>query len=368
MSRVVLAAFDPVPAPKGASAHILANHRALSSAHEVSLVTLGAAPLPGLRHIAIAPGDGTWLKRAIAFSDRCRAIFGKHAPDIVHARSPFEGLATPDAATKIAEVNALYSVEMPYHYPGLSSAFRSAMRALEITWLERAEAIVTPSAVTAAYLADLGFAGAVVVPNAPSVDLPPAAPRPLNKPRPAGAVPLRLVYVGTLAAWQGISEVIEVLPRLVHLDPQLTIYTATRKRRWVDRLAAKRGVADRVRFADSLPPSALGAALAEHDLGLAPLVPTERNLVQGCMPIKVLDYMRAGIAVVAPDLPVVRELVGPDAPLYRPWSRQRLVEGIEQLATIDRSALVTAGAARVEARFSHEVQRRALLEVYDALA
>jgi glycosyltransferase involved in cell wall biosynthesis len=362
--NVVLAAFDPVPAAKGASAHVLANVRALQRDHEVSLVTLGDAPAPGLRHRVVRPEGANWLRRATDFHRRCKPILAGF--DVVHARSPFEGLAAAEGSLRVAEVNALYSVELPYHYPALTDhpGFRGPMRALEVTWLERADVIVTPSAVTAAYLDDLGFPDARVVPNAPSV------PRPaqIAAPRPPGAGPLRLVYVGTLTAWQGLATAIEVLPRLLDLDPVLTVYTASSRRKWVEKLAAKRGVGDRVHLRDALPPTALGAALGEHDLALAPLTPSERNLVQGCMPIKVLDYLRAGVAVVAPELPVVRAMVGPGAPLYRPWSRQSLVDTIRDLATSDRAALVQAGRERVEAVFSERAQAEALRAVYRELA
>ncbi|MGX2953608.1 glycosyltransferase [Shewanella sp. JL219SE-S6] len=42
---------------------------------------------------------------------------------------------------------------------------------------------------------------------------------------------------------------------------------------------------------------------------MAPLTPCRRNMLQGCCPLKVLESMACGTAVIASDLPVIRELV-----------------------------------------------------------
>lgn len=42
---------------------------------------------------------------------------------------------------------------------------------------------------------------------------------------------------------------------------------------------------------------------------MAPLSNNERNQIQGCNPIKILNSTAAGKAIVAPDLPVVREIL-----------------------------------------------------------
>ena len=94
--NLVLAAFDPVPAAKGASAHIRRNLEILGRDHDVSLVTVGErGPLPGVRHLVVQPEGRNWLQRASSFHRRCHAIFLRHGFDMVHSRSPFEGLAGP---------------------------------------------------------------------------------------------------------------------------------------------------------------------------------------------------------------------------------------------------------------------------------
>lgn len=358
--RVCLASFDPVPAPKGASAHILRNHAILQDAgHQVSLLTLGDRPLQGLRHRPIDARGDTWLHRARDFGQRIRPILEANAFDVAHVRSPFEGLSVPRETRLVYEVNAVYSIELPCRYPALASheGFRTRMRAAELLLLERADAVVTPSLVTARYLEDLGVRDVVHVPNCPSI---PSQPRTYTSGEPA-----HLVYIGTFSPWQGLHQGLRCLARLTHLDWRLTILSHARDR-WLRKLVRKLDLDHRVTLRPALPPRELGAFLHTCDIGLAPLTPGERNLVQGCMPVKLLDYARAGLAVAAPDLQVVTDVLAPANPLYRAWSRTSMTEQLEHLITTDRAPIAEAQRAHVE-QFDEAVQARALLDVYQRL-
>jgi glycosyltransferase involved in cell wall biosynthesis len=181
---------------------------------------------------------------------------------------------------------------------------------------------------------------------------------------------VRLCYVGTLASWQGLEDVLRVLPRLT-TPWQLTVVTGAppRAQRRLRRKAARLGMADRVSVRDAVAPHELLDLLRSQDVGLVPLTPCERNLVQGCMPIKLLDLLAAGLPVLAPDLPVVRQVVGDDYPLYRRARQDDLLATLERL-TRDagvRRGLGVAGIARVASRFSADAHREALLAVYDEL-
>lgn len=360
--KTLLASFDPVPAAKGASAHILRNHQILTEAgHDVSLVTVGEHPLPGLRHRVLEPRGDNWLARAVDFGQACRPLMHQGGFDRIHVRSPFEGLAAPRDVPVVYEVNALYSIELPCRFPALVAmeGFRSRMRAAELLLLERAAAVITPSEVTALYLADLGVQDVRVVPNAPSI---PRAERTFEP-----STPPHLVYIGTLTAWQGVHQVVRCLARLTHLPWKLSVLSHTRKDRWLRKLLEKLELTDRVEILEPLPPDELGAFLHTCDIGLAPLMPGERNLIQGCMPVKLLDYQRAGLTIVAPDLQVVRHVLGPEAPLYNPWSRTQMTTAIEAALAAPRETRGRAAQQRVEAHFAEHVQAAALLETYATL-
>jgi glycosyltransferase involved in cell wall biosynthesis len=59
----------------------------------------------------------------------------------------------------------------------------------------------------------------------------------------------------------------------------------------------------------ALEEAELGPIRAHALVSLAPLGECARNLSQGCAPLKILESMADGVAVVASDLPAVRELV-----------------------------------------------------------
>lgn len=366
VSRVVLASFDRVPDAKGASAHILANAGILGQRHDVALISLGTEPVPGLRHRPIHVTESNWLRRAQVFHERVLRVLSSYDFDVYHVRSPWEGLAAPLGRRLVYEVNAFYSVEAQYHFPDTINlpSIRRKLRALEMCLLDRSDLVLTPSTVTQRYLEDLGVPRQriAVVPNAPSIE-PPGLERGENE-------VLQLCYIGTLAPWQGLPELISILPRMTapfHLNV-LTSASSWRTR-WVSKLARKRGVADHVSILEPLPPEALGAFLATQDIALAPLIPCERNLVQGCMPIKILDYAVAGLPVLAPDMPVVRDVLGPEYRLYRRWGRSGMAELLDELMRSPalREELAGMGRSYVQARFSHARQQAALHAAYEGL-
>lgn len=369
VSRVVLASFDRVPDAKGASAHILANAAILARTHEVALISLGTDPVPGLRHRPIHVPEPNWLRRAQIFHERVLRVLAGYDFDVYHVRSPWEGLAAPLGRRLVYEVNGFYSIEAQYHFPDTIHlpSIRGKLRALEMCLLDRSDLVITPSSVTARYLEDLGVPAQriAVVPNAPSIAEPAA-----GADARAAAAPndvLQLCYIGTLAPWQGLPELISILPRIT-VPFHLTVLTGAsswRARRLV-RLARKRGLGERITLREPMAPAELGAFLATQDIALAPLIPSERNLVQGCMPIKLLDYALAGLPVLAPDMPVVRDVLGPGYRLYRRWGRSGMAELLDELmrAPALRQELAALGREHVRRCFSHARQDQALHAAY----
>lgn len=358
--KVCVAAFDRVPAGKGASAHILANVRALAREHAVSLIALGDAPIAGLHHRPLKLAEPNWWLRGHAFARAVAAITDDYEFDAFHVRSPWEGLAVPPDRPIVYEVNALYSIEVHAHYPAAADRpeIRKRLRDRERALFERAARVVTPSAVTRDLLAHLGVR-AEVIPNAPAIAI------------GAGAVEerevLRLCYVGSLAAWQGVRELVATLAG----QPGWTlgVWTGAHKdeRKELERACRKLGVDGRVAIHDAVAPGELGAVLRAHDVGVAPLLPSERNLVQGCQPIKLLDYAAAGLPILAPDLPVVHELLGADYPTYDRWHRGDLVRALDRLrARSYRAELAARGLALAAGRAAR--QEALLLALYRGLA
>jgi len=381
--RVLYAAFDVVPSPKGASTHVAQFVAGLTGAgHEVTLVTPRAPGLAteeafaGARLLRVGtPGGGNFLTRALEFGEEvARLAFALGPLDVGHFRSLWGGLpllATGAARRTVFEANSLSSVELPFHYPALrGTPTLEKIRRLELQVLRESDAVVCVSRVTRSFLASLGADARriEVIPN--GVDG--AAFRATPLPPRDGREPVAL-YVGTLADWQGLSALVDALPAVLARRPlRLRIVGRGRSRQRKD--LAKRvrrlGLEDRVEVLPAVPHHEVPALVAGADVCVAPLGYNERNVVQGCCPLKVLEYMAGGRPVVASNLPVVRELLREerDALLVPPDAPAALADALLRVLEDERLARrLGAHAARRAERFTWKRAQKRLLKLYARL-
>ena len=383
---LVYASFDPFPAPKGAATHIEAFVSRLAEAYGPwHLLTVAPSPgtvaghaLPSsVTHVALPTPGGTLIERVLAFRRELLRWWGGRRAEVVHVRSIFEGYPLARGKGRLCErlvyeVNALPSIELKYHYPALAEdrELLVKLEAQEQRCLEAADLLLTPSQVTADLLAERGAPRARirVIPN--GVDPQRFAWR---APRPWGAEGPRLLYAGTLSAWQGVHVALEALALYRRdLPARLTVVGPGRKRQ--RRALLERAAALGVEAALELLPSCTQSELLElhHacDVVLAPLMPNDRNLIQGCSPLKVIEAMAAGTPLIASDLPVVRALADDaSALLVRAGSAKAIKDGVLRLGAEQGlgERLSRAARARVEGALTWERAGRALLEAYAGL-
>jgi glycosyltransferase involved in cell wall biosynthesis len=104
------------------------------------------------------------------------------------------------------------------------------------------------------------------------------------------------------------------------------------------------------------------------DVALVPLTADDRNLLQGCCPLKLLEAMAAGVPVVASALEVVTDLARPDQEIVavRPGSAKAIKDGVLRLLEDPTLGLRLARAARrrVEAEHGWRRARARLVECY----
>lgn len=135
--------------------------------------------------------------------------------------------------------------------------------------------------------------------------------------QPAAAAKDELVlgFVGFVRPWHGVDAVVRAIAAW-RGEPRLSLVVVGEgdARPQLERLAAELGVADRVRFTGLAERSAVPGLIAGFDIALQPAA------VPYASPLKVLEYMAAGRAIVAPDQPNLRELLedGRTALLFDP--------------------------------------------------
>ncbi len=384
---VLYSAFDVVPSPKGASTHITYFVRGLVDAgYRVQLITAGDPTLPerdtycGANMLRVPGGDDpNFLKRAVEFGQVVmRHIDGIGMPSygICHFRSIWCGLPIVQAKSRFGyktlfEVNGLPSVELKYHYPTLKgSAVLSKIKEQEIATLLLADAIICPSAVTRAFIASLGISREkiTVIPN--GVDTKLFTPQLLNPPSDSRT----LLYVGTLADWQGLDLLVEAMSAIVAQTPaKLKIVGRGRGRQHKDlaKRIRKLGLEDHVSIEPAAPHHEMPAIIAQADVCVAPLAYNDRNVTQGCCPLKIIEYMACARPIVAANLPVVRELARDDvdALLFTPDDPADLARCVLALLNDGSLAQRLAGSAAERARdkFSWREAQKKLLRVYAQL-
>lgn len=163
----------------------------------------------------------------------------------------------------------------------------------------------------------------------------------------------RIAYAGHLYAWKGVDVLLKALALTPSLEGVIVGgHEAEPDLGRLRTLAAELGIAERVTFTGLVEPG----RVAEHLSGAMILAlpnPASAISTRFTSPLKLFEYMAAGRAIVASDLPAIREVLTHDenAWLVEPGSAGALAAGLQRLAEdrplaerLARTAFEGAGA------------------------
>lgn len=292
----------PVTGTKGASIHVQQIVRAFLRRGDdvvVYCTRLGdGEPIEGVRYVdlPLPRTDAAGRERAVAAAAAQLAVLANaDGCDLVYERySLFSDAAARIDAPAIVEVNAPLIDEQRQHRSlvDVSTAW-STTRSL----LGAASVVACVSEPVAAWARDhAGDARVVVAPN--GVDT-----RAFHEPVRRGRGSLQTVFVGSLKPWHGVEVAIDAVAATDGVE--LTIVGDGPERE--ARAAQAAPLGDRVRWTGALPHADVAAVLARADVGLAPYPARAADYFS---PLKVYEYLAAGVATVASDvgqLPAVIE-------------------------------------------------------------
>ncbi len=181
-----------------------------------------------------------------------------------------------------------------------------------------------------------------------------------------------VAYAGHLYAWKGVDVLLESLARVP--DAQGLIVGGHAAEPDLDRvkaLARRLGIESRVTFTGLVEPARVPELLQRARVLVLPN-PASAVSTRYTSPLKLFEYLAAGRAIVASDLPSIREVVhdGVDALLVAPGDPDALARGIQRVlddpALADRLSRAAAELAphyswarraeRLEALFSQVVR------------
>jgi glycosyltransferase involved in cell wall biosynthesis len=301
-------------------------------------VTLESLPGPrkGIRVDALLAGEGelaAWLV------DRLRT-FG--------ADALYERIALHSAAGSVAArtLGIPHLVELNAPLPEEAARYRRLDRPDDAARLERetlagAGLVLPVSSPLATYARDRGAQWVEVAPNAvvPErfADLPARQP----------SAPPLAVFSGALRPWHGIETIAEAWGILGAAAPRLRVIGDGPAREVVAAAGAE--------MLGAVPHEQVPRLLGEADIGLAPYSPDAPAYFS---PLKLFEYLAAGLAVVAADIPGVRDVTGDEAAvLIPPGDAPALARAVAHLADdhLERDRL---GAAARALAAEHTWQRR----------
>ncbi len=364
---------------KGASAHVRGLVRALTVlGHEVLVITpptdgdvdigVPVVPVPVPEILDAISSDGrSPLVRAlrhlwnnVAVEQVLRDVLPGYRPDLLYERySPF-GVAGGIMAKRMGVPHVL-EVNAPLAWEGgryRRQALQEAAEALEQMAFTSPSLIVTVSRELREHLLAAGVMASkvVVVPNGVDVDLFTPQGQAYRQGLEGKVV---IGFVGSLKAWHGVDILVEAFRQLA-ADPcfHLLIVGDGPEAKVFHALAEE--FSGRVTLVGAVPQAKVPAYMRAMDVAVAPYPPLEGFYFS---PLKVLEYMAAGRAIVAARIGQISDLIrdGKTGLLVSPGDAQALVEAVETLGADEglRHALGTASAA--EARCAHSWTQRAAL-------
>ena len=265
-------------------------------------------------------------------------------PDLLykrHARFDVAALAAARQAgvPAVLEVNCLFS--QPPYVEFEPMTFLRLATAVERRALRLASLVVAVSSPLARMARTLAGVDAVVAANGADTTRfdPRAADRERVRRRYALADRLVVGWVGVLRDWHGLELLLDSVGRLANVH--LLVVGDGPGREALDRRAQALGIADRVTVTGRIPHDEMPHFIAAMDIAV---VADERTGVAS--PMKLLEYMAMGRAVVAPAMDNIRDVVSDrvNGLLFEAGSREALSACLRELHD-DRGLRAALGAS-----------------------
>lgn len=368
-----------VPGEKGASLHLAAITNALSrSDNDVMLIGVaGHGPPPaGIRCLLQPhPGRSEGLSRELrklSFVDQLVAVaaapLADFAPDVIYERLSLFGTAGHRLARLTGAVHALEINALP-----ADEERRWRQLRLNAIGQDRQEHVLTAADLRIAVSEELADAVRRLVPERPTHVVPNGADveafRELPERREARehfGLPCQgnlLGFVGSLRPWHGLEFAIEALNTIP--EGLLVIAGDGPVRSTLEWLAREQGTADRIRWLGRVPHRLIPTLLAALDVALLPYPAIDEFSFS---PLKLYEYLAAGVPVVASDIGQVRAVLdgGRLGKLVAPGEPAALARAVELILRDPTAARSLAAAARGPALESHSWDQRArqLTEIF----
>jgi glycosyltransferase involved in cell wall biosynthesis len=317
--------------------------------------TRDTPPPPAGLTIEVLPGPGkgaTTAERLRAERERAAWLeerLSRFAADIVYERLALHSAAGSVAARAlhiphVVELNAPLRAEAE-RYRRLD--FWEEAERLEQAVLTDADVVLAVSRPLAAFARSRGARRVEVLPNAVSASSVRVRRREHDPPA--------AVFTGSLRPWHGIDSIAEAWALMGDDAPELLVVGDGPGRALLEAAGA--------RVTGPVPHTEVPDYLAEADIGLAPYAPDAPDYFS---PLKLFEYLAAGLATIAADLPGVRDVVTKETAVLVPQGdAPALADAVSTLAADRerRRRLGEAGRALVATHHTWKHRAQSILEL-----
>jgi glycosyltransferase involved in cell wall biosynthesis len=202
-----------------------------------------------------------------------------------------------------------------------------------------------------------------VVPNAVSPERFPEGLRP-SLPAPPGT--FTVGFLGSMKPWHGVEDLVAAFAKLraESGDNRLLLVGDGPARTPVEAQVRAQGLAERVHFTGAVEPAKVPGLLASMDVAVAPYRPLQQFYFS---PLKVYEYMAAGLSVVASAVGQLNQLIEPEINglLVPPGDVPALANALERLRKDPekRTLLGRAGRRKVLAHHTWDALARRIVDL-----
>lgn len=386
MAKVLLISPQPFFQWRGSPIRVAFNVQALSElGHEVHLLTLPFGEkkeIPGVRVIRV---PNLFLRRDIPIGPSFwKAAFDvllllrglclgfRHRYDIIHGVEETGAIALFIArCTGGAVIYEKHSDPASYRKGPVRNLVMALYRRIEVVSARNASAVIGTGPGLAEQARAMGARGPVYSINDIPSSLCEADPSAVAEIRrrllEGGADGPIVLYVGSFAVYQGVDLVFDAIPDVLSSRPdaRFVIVGGTPDEiRDRTRQLAEHGAEGGVQFLGKIPPDELPGYLAAADVLLSPRIAGTNT------PLKVLDYLKAGGAIVATEHDAHRQILDETSAALIEPSATGVAEGVLGLLADDdlRARLGASARLLYEKNYSYPAFRASLAACYDALS